>query len=178
MHEVAAPRIPAADRRAVLRAELEQTRAHFAAQLALLSEADLGRPSANPAWSNGELIWHMTFYLVSVPGQLDRLRRGRRVVPLLPAWLLNTYNRVSTRWGARGKSLLEHSRIYGEAHLRALVALDSIHDDEWTRGAELPYMGPTFPGEFRSVESLFRYHARHVAEHITQLRPAGNQTGR
>lgn len=176
MHEVAAPALPADDRRTALRAKLERARTLFNAQLALLSEADLSRPSANRAWTNGDLLWHITFYLVSIPKPRAQLRRGRRVVPPLPAWLLNAYDRIATRWGAPGTSLLVHGRIYVGAHLSALVALDSIHDEEWTRGAHLPYMGPIFPGEFRSVESFFRYHARHVAEHIAQLRPSGDQT--
>lgn len=177
MHEVAAPALPADDRRTALRSKLERARTLFNAQLALLSEADLSRPSANRAWTNGDLLWHITFYLVSIPKPRAQLRRGRRVVPPLPAWLLNAYDRIATRWGAPGTSLLVHSRIYVGAHLSAGGAGQHPRRGVDARRTSTLYdMGPIFPGEFRSVESFFRYHARHVAEHIAQLRPSGDQT--
>ena len=53
-----------------LRAELEATRQAFRALLATLRPADWTRPSLNPAWTIGEVLWHITGYLFLIPQQL------------------------------------------------------------------------------------------------------------
>jgi hypothetical protein len=59
-----------------LTAELEATRQTFQALVATLTPADWTRPSANPAWSIGELLWHITGYLFLILQQLIWLQSG------------------------------------------------------------------------------------------------------
>jgi uncharacterized protein (TIGR03083 family) len=155
-----------------LRAELEATRQAFQAVLALLTPADWSRPSTNPAWTIGEVLWHITGYLFMIPEQLTWLRDRP-----LPAFTdasadeLNRENVLHTRAGAQAQTLSSIAQAYEEGHAATLVALSSVRDDEWSIGVRMPEMGPTFTGEYRTIEALFRYHARHFAEHAAQIPP-------
>jgi hypothetical protein len=149
---------------------LEATRQAFAALLASLTDADWNAPSANPAWTNGELLWHITGYLFIIPEQLELLRRGAWLdMSQLSADELNRGNVEEARQGAQAHTLVSLAQAYADGHAATLAALHTVRDDEWAMGARMPDMGPTFSGEYRTIEALFRYHARHFAEHAAQI---------
>ena len=50
---------PAQPDRTALRAEIESARKDFHELLASLSDEDWRKKSANPAWSVGQLMWHL-----------------------------------------------------------------------------------------------------------------------
>lgn len=50
-----------------VRTELELAHRRFHALLDLFSEAEWVAPSRNPAWTNGQLIYHMLFAFVLIP---------------------------------------------------------------------------------------------------------------
>ena len=52
--------------RAEILAELATTRATFHALLTPLTDADLRKPSHNPGWTNGEILFHMTFGFILI----------------------------------------------------------------------------------------------------------------
>jgi hypothetical protein len=156
-----------------LRAELEAARQAFDTLLATLAPDDWSAPSANPSWTNGEVLWHITVYLFMIPGQLELLRHGAWPdMSQVSADELNDANVDDTRQGARAHSLASIAAAYAEGQAATLAALDTVRDDEWPLGARMADMGPTFTGEYRTIEGLFRYHARHLAEHAAQLNPS------
>jgi uncharacterized protein (TIGR03083 family) len=153
-----------------LATELEATRQAFHAMVATLTPADWTRPSANPAWTIGEVLWHITGYLFLIPQQLIWLQTGT-FPDLTPqsAEDLNQGNVHQTRVGAQRQTLRSIVQAYEEGHAATLAALQSVRDDEWQVGVRMPDMGPSFQDEYRTIEALFRYHARHFAEHIAQI---------
>ena len=50
-----------------IRDELEETRRQFHALLGSLSAEDWDAPSRNPAWTNGQLVFHMLFAFMLIP---------------------------------------------------------------------------------------------------------------
>lgn len=157
-----------------LHAELEATRQAFHSILATLTPADWSRPSLNPAWTIGEMLWHITGYLFMIPQQLAWLQTGTFPDQTqLSAEDLNHGNIHQTRAGAQSQSFGSIAQAYEEGHAATLVALQRVCDDEWQIGVRMPDMGPTFTGEYRTIEALFRYHARHFAEHVAQI-PTGS----
>jgi hypothetical protein len=52
-------------RREAIYKELETTRARFHSLFNSLSEDDFKKQSLNPGWTNGEILAHMTFGLLS-----------------------------------------------------------------------------------------------------------------
>jgi uncharacterized protein (TIGR03083 family) len=153
-----------------LTAELEATRQTFQALVATLTPADWTRPSANPAWSIGELLWHITGYLFLILQQLIWLQSG--TFPDLTqrsAEDLNRGNVEQARAGAKRQTFTSIVQAYEEGHAATLAALQGVRDNEWQIGVQMPDMGSTFSGEYRTIEALFRYHARHFAEHVAQI---------
>jgi hypothetical protein len=158
---------------AELHAELETTRQTFHALLATLIPSDWSTPSTNPAWTNGELLWHITGYLYIIPEQLELLRAGTFPdMTDVPTDELNQDNETETRAHAHTHTLLSIAPAYEDGHASTLKALQSIQDHEWEFGVRMPDMGPTFTGEYRTIETLFRYHTRHFAEHAAQIAPS------
>jgi len=153
-----------------LRAELETTRQAFHDLLAGLTPEDWDRPSLNPTWSIGEILWHVTLYLFVVPQQLIWLQTNTFPDPFTEsADELNEGNVQQTREGAQEQTFGSIARTYEAGHAATLAALASVRDHEWPIGVRMPDMGPTFTGEYRTIEALFRYHARHFAEHAAQI---------
>ena len=153
-----------------LSSELEATRQAFFALVATLTPADWTHPSANPAWTIGEVLWHITGYLFLIPQQLIWLQTG--TFPDLTqrsAEDLNRGNVHQTRAGAQHQTLTSIVQAYEEGHAATLAALQSVRDDEWQIGIRMPDMGPSFRDEYRTIEALFRYHARHFGEHVAQI---------
>ena len=82
-------------------------------------------------------------------------------------------NVQQTREDAKEQTFSSLAQTYETGHAATLAALDSVRDDQWQIGVQMPDMGPTFTGEYRTVEALFRYHARHFAEHVVEI-PTGS----
>jgi uncharacterized damage-inducible protein DinB len=159
------------------RAELESTRQAFHELLATLAPEDWDRPSRNPSWTIGEILWHIANYLLIIPDQLIWLQTNTFPDPL--AWSadeLNAGNVQQTREDAHGQSFTTLAQLYETGHAATLAALDSVRDHEWQIGVQMPDMGPTFSGEYRTIEALFRYHARHFAEHAAEIPTASAAT--
>ena len=153
-----------------LRAELEATRQAFHALLAALAPADWDRLSLNPRWTIGEVLWHITLYLEIIPQQLVWLQTHSFPDPFNgSADELNEGNVEQTRAGAQEQTFASIGQAYEAGHAATLAALGTVRDHEWSIGVRMPDMGPTFTGEFRTIEALFRYHARHFAEHAAQI---------
>jgi uncharacterized protein (TIGR03083 family) len=153
-----------------LRAELETVRQAFQALLATLGPEDWDHPSLNPAWTIGEVLWHITGYLFMIPQQLMLLQTGTFPDQTkLSAESLNRGNVRQTRAGAQAQTFSTIAQVYDQGHAATLAALQRVRDDEWQIGVRMPDMGPTFTGEYRTIEALFRYHARHFAEHAAQI---------
>lgn len=91
--------------------EFESTRSTFHALLDSLSEEDLLMKSSNPGWTNGEIIFHMTFAfmilsalipLVKFFGHLPKSysRLFARVLNSM-TWFFNWINAIGARGGGR-----------------------------------------------------------------------------
>lgn len=141
-----------------IRAELRATHAAFHDLVDQLAPADWDRKTGNPAWTVGDLLYHLVSSLELLPREVAHARKGKGLYNL-PRFLLDPLNAWSTRWGARGVSLATVTGRYDRAHAAALQALDQVRHDEWRCGAR-------FWGEgFLDIEGLFHAQSRHFAEH-------------
>ena len=151
--------------RTELRAELIATQVAVQQLFAAVSAADWPRRSANPAWTIGEVLAHLTWSLEQLPREVERARQGRGLYNLPPR-LRDPLNVLVTRLYARRHPQQALAQRYVAASAAALQTLEGIGDDEWGRGAN-------FWGEgFHDIEALFRAQARHLAEHAEDIRQA------
>ncbi|MGH2409887.1 MAG: maleylpyruvate isomerase N-terminal domain-containing protein, partial [Chloroflexota bacterium] len=120
--------------RADLQAELAATRAAVKRILAGMSDADWRRRSANPAWTVGAVLTHLTWSLKHVPREVEGARKGRGMYNL-PAILAGPVNMLATRLLARRYTRRTIAQQYDAAYAAVLRTLEGVGDDEWRLGA-------------------------------------------
>lgn len=149
---------PEASRRDALRAELEATRAAFHTLARSYDGPAWQEKSTTTDWTCGEVLVHLTWALEQLPQEIDSARRNKGMFNF-PKWLAAPLSYWYGRWLARAATPDEIRRRYAQAMDATLFKLDTIHDDEWSRGAD-------FYGEgFHSIEDLFHAPAKHLTDH-------------
>ncbi len=143
-------------KRDAIRVELVATLDAYHELLNSLSDEDWKKRSGNPAWTVGQLMWHIAWAGGFVPRGVADCKRGKGFNP--PQFIANPVNTLITRWGARSATPQSVAEKYDAAHTATLAALDEVKEDEWDRGAKVF-------GEFETVESVLRSPASHFKEH-------------
>jgi hypothetical protein len=177
-----------------IRAELEATRIEYHKLVDSLSDQDWHKKSGNPAWTIGQLLFHMTLAPRLLPSEVRLIRKRktmpkllaflfnqpgvivtrkgtqkRKTVPRLPALLFNQLNVLITRIGARNVTRRSVGEKYDAAHAAALNALETIEEHEWSQGVHYPGWDRFLDGHV-TLERLFRYLAVHFEVHAEQIR--------
>jgi hypothetical protein len=143
-------------KRDAIRTELAATRDAYHELLDSLSPEDWKKKSGNPAWSVGQLMWHIAWAGGFVPRGVADCKRGKGMNP--PQFVTDTLNMLITRWGARRATPQSVAEKYDAAHAAVLATLDEVKEDEWDKGAKVF-------GEFETVESALRSPVSHFKEH-------------
>ncbi len=143
-------------KRDTIRAELETTRTAYHELLNSLSPEDWKKKSGNPAWSVGQLMWHIAWGDGFAPRAVADCKRGRGLNP--PQFIGNTVNMLITRLGASRATPQSVAEKYDAAHTAILAVLDKVKEGEWDKGAKIF-------GEFFTVESVLRSPVSHFKEH-------------
>jgi hypothetical protein len=149
-----------ADRDAI-RAELESTRAAYHTLLNSIPEADWQRKSGNRAWTVKQLMSHLASAPAYTAGSIGMVRRGKGFNP--PGFLVNTFNVLTPRWGARGATPESAGEQYDAGHEKLIALLDTVEDGEWQKGSR-------FFGQHQTIEQLFRSVPEHFKEHEPDIR--------
>lgn len=162
-----------------IRAELEATRAAFHSLSHALSAADRRRPSRNAAWTNGEVLFHITFAFMLLPALLWLVRLFGRLPRQSSkpfAALLNRstplFNRINALVPHIGGRLYRGDRLgrkYDRLHARILRLLDAIPERDMQRGMYYPdrWDGLFYP--YMTLADLFLYPTIHFRFHRDQL---------
>ena len=156
-----------------LRLEMIETCDAYHALLAEVPDEAFPQPSDNPAWTIGEVLFHMSLAPRFLTADL-RMILGNHLLAkifgaLVPASLFNRLNEVYTRYGGRSQNRLSLARRYDRAHQQALQALDKLQEEDLKKSLEYPGYDPLLSGEV-TVERLFRYIKLHFEIHARQIR--------
>ncbi len=162
-----------------IRAELEATRAAFHALSRSLSAADRKRQSTNPAWTNGEVLFHITLAFLLLPALMWFVRFFGR---LPKAWskpfatLLNRSTPIFNRLNALGPHIGGRiyrgdrlDRKYDRVHTHIVRLLDVIPNTELLRGMYYPDKWDGLFHPYMTIADLFRYPTIHFRFHRDQL---------
>lgn len=173
-----------------IRAELEATRAAFHALSHSLSAADRRQQSRNAAWTNGEVLFHITFAFMLLPSLLWLVRLFGRLPrqwskPFAALLNLSTpiFNRVNAIGPHLGGRLFRGGRLdrrYDWIHARILRLLDAIPDEEMQRGMYYPDRWDSLFHRYMTLADLFLYPTTHFRFHRDQLEmpvPTGRTEG-
>jgi hypothetical protein len=150
---------PAPDRQAI-RAEIESARTAYHKLLGSLSDEDWRKKSANPAWSVGQLMWHVGRGMEFFTQNVGYCRKGRAPNP--PAWLIAPGNVLLTRFGSRGATRASAGEKYDRGHQALLACLEGVKDDEWAKGVRAY-------GNDYTIASTFGQVAKHYQEHESDI---------
>lgn len=164
-----------------IRLELEEARLAFHSLLASLSDDAWRGPSANPGWTNGEVIFHMTLGFMILVALIPLVRLFGR----LPPWasriyasildfatpLFNWVNALGARGGGRVYDRASIGASFDRAHRRLRRLIDRLPDGEWRRSMHYPRRWDPLFDEAMTVERAFRYMVEHFNFHMGQIAP-------
>jgi hypothetical protein len=166
---------------AALVSELERARANFRRAAESLTEVSWNRPSANPQWTNGQMMFHVLLAFMLLPYLVPLARFFGR---LPPAWskplaasldlatpIFNWVNGLGPRGAATVFSRVRVLRRYDALHDYAIRALTRTRVADLERGMHYPRRwDPMFRG-YMTLGDVFRYPAIHMAHHMGQIVP-------
>ncbi|MCL4872379.1 MAG: maleylpyruvate isomerase N-terminal domain-containing protein [Anaerolineae bacterium] len=156
-----------------LRREIEETRTAFHRLVDEVPEEALSRPSDNPAWTIGEVLYHMSLaprLMVADVSMITGERQAYRLLPkLIPQALFDWVNKVYTRSKGRNLSHRELIEAYDQATVKILQVLESVGKEDFEKRAVYPGWDPLLAGEV-TLAQLFHYVKAHFEVHEGQIR--------
>lgn len=160
--------------KAELERDLDETHHRFIDLVESIPESDYSLPSDNPAWSVGDILFHITlgpralalevWMTVYAAGLYNFLMRH------FPSRFFNSVNAWFGRGRSRRVSRQSLLKAYGKAHAAIKSELRRTREEDLVKSVVYP---PDFVSDLAgevSVERLFRYVTGHFEEHERALR--------
>lgn len=162
-----------------LATEMEETRQRFHQLLATIPDDAFPRPSNNPAWTIGELLYHMSiaprFMVADVKLILKRPFLLKLLPKIFPESLFHGLNARLTRYGARKLNRQFLADAYDKAHERNLKTLRSLDEADLQLSVHYPGWDPMLAGEV-TLAMLFGYIKRHFDSHAADIQAILTET--
>ena len=152
--------------------ELETTYSRAIALIESISEADYPLPTNNPAWTVGDILFHITlgpqalaFEAWMITHMRGLFQFGMRHFPS------RLFNRVNASFGQQGNRVSRQGLIkaYGKAHAVIRSRLRRTQEEDFAKSVVYP---ADFVSELEgevTVERIFRYVTEHFELHERQL---------
>jgi hypothetical protein len=161
-----------------LRQEIEVTRVAFHHLLDSIPDEALSFTSGNPAWTIGQVLFHISIIPRYIFVEVQMIRKQRWIyilmVRMVPKRVFDWLNAHMTRLLARRLSHQSLSREYERTQTAVLRALDAIPEADFSKTMTYPFWDPLLTGEV-SVEYLFGYIKRHFDSHAKQIEEVMNR---
>jgi len=156
--------------------EMEITRQNFHHLLDSVPEAIYHHPSDNPAWTIGEVLFHISlaprFLTADLRMIIGQAWISKLIGVFVPKSVFDKLNEYFTRrWASRNMTREKLGRAYDKAHDNAMRALKSLREDDFGKSLEYPDYDELLSGVV-SVEKLYRYITIHFDAHAEQIRKA------
>ena len=155
--------------------ELETARQDFHHLLDFVPDAFYHHPSLNPAWTIGDVLYHITLGPPAIRFEIWMICNARGLFQLfmndITANLFNRGNALFTRHPKRitHQGLL---KAYEAGHAGLLSSLKRMNEKDFQKAVIYPKtFVPEIAGEV-SIERLFRYAKDHVDIHSEQIHKA------
>jgi hypothetical protein len=156
-----------------LRAELIQTHKAYHDLLADVPDEAFSKHSDNPAWTIGEVLFHMSlaprFVVTDLRMIISRPWLAKIFAVLVPIPVFNRLNEFFTRYWSRNLNRKFLAEQYDTAHRRALNSLERLQEADFEKSLTYPGYDPLLAGTV-TVERLYRYMKLHFDVHAGQIR--------
>jgi hypothetical protein len=154
--------------------EMEGTRQDFHHLLDSVPESLYPHPSDNPAWTIGEVLYHISlaprFLTADLRMLLGQAWIARVFGSIFPKSIFDKLNEYFTRrWASHNMTHDKLARAYDKAHENAMQALASLKEEDFGKSLEYPPYDELLTGTV-TVERLYRYITIHFNVHAEQIR--------
>ena len=153
--------------------ELESTRLDFHHLLDSVPEAFYSHPSDNPAWTIGDVLYHITLGTPAIRFEIWMIRHA----PWFMRIALNDLTSRIFNWGnalfARHPKHITRqtlTKAYERGHTGLLSSLKRMQEDDFGRSVNYPEVFVSELAGEVSIERLFRYIKLHLDVHTGQIR--------
>jgi len=153
--------------------ELEATRQGFHHVLNSVPEAFYHHPSLNPAWTVGDVLYHITLGPPALRFEIWMIRHARRFFQLAMNDLTSSiFNRVNVVFARHPKRITRQSllKAYEAGHAGIMSSLKRTREDEFQKSIRYPESFVTELAGEVTVERLFRYTKSHFEIHAGQIK--------
>jgi hypothetical protein len=150
--------------RAAIRSSIEAMAPEFVTLVAEIGDGGWKKTSGLPAYTCGQLAWHLAAGTAFLAGQTAKAKDGKALNP--PAFvrpILYKLNEWRTRVVSRKATPASVLADFDSA-VRKLLALLESFDDETLR------LSATRMGETMTIADMFQKPAEHLAEHAGHIR--------
>lgn len=155
-----------------LRQEIEATRTSFHELLNSIPDEAFELPSENPAWTIGEVLYHMSIAPRMLGTDVKMILNQNwfyRLIPvIIPKRLFDWLNKILTKFGARNLTREFLASEYDKANSATLKALNEVREMDFKKKLNYPDWDPILSGEV-TLERLFHYIKLHFDLHAAQI---------
>lgn len=155
--------------------ELEWTSNRFTVLVNSIPESDYSLPTDNPAWTVGDILFHMTLGPRALAFEAWMIVHARGLFQFgMRHFPSRLFNQVNAAFGRQGKRVSRQGllKAYGQAHAVIKSRLRRTREEDLGKMVVYP---PDFVSELAgevSVERIFRYVKGHFEVHVVALRRA------
>ncbi|MBI3161860.1 MAG: DinB family protein [Chloroflexi bacterium] len=153
--------------------ELQETHGKFLALLDSIPEADYSLPTDNPAWTVGDILYHITLGPKALSFEIWMIVHARWAFQFgLNYFPSKLFNRINARFARRGKRINRQmlARAYEAGHAGIRSRLRRTREEQMQLSVAYPAeLEEMLAGEC-SVERLFHHVKNHFEAHAGQLR--------
>ncbi len=160
-------------RKEELIAELESTRREYVRLVESIPMESYGLPSGNPAWTIGDILYHITLGPPAILTEIWMIRHT--------PWFLGTFlNNWTSRPFNWGNALFARYRVritprlliqaYERGHAGLVTSVQRMPEKDFDKSVRYPEAFVTELAGVVTVERLFRYIKKHFEIHASQIR--------
>jgi len=155
--------------------EMETTLRSFHHLLDSVPDAFYNHPSSNPAWTIGDVLYHITLGPTALRFEIWMIVHARGIFQLVMNDITsNIFNRINAMFASRPKRITSQRLInaYEAGHTGLISSLKRLDEDDLRKSIIYPKsFVPEIAGKV-SVERLFHYITEHFDIHAKQIREA------
>lgn len=153
--------------------ELETTRQNFHHLLDSIPEALYVHPSENPAWTIGDVLYHLTLGSPAIRFEIWMIRHASGIYQLLlNDTISRLFNRINALFARRGQRVTRQRLIkaYEAGHAGLVSSLRRMQAEDFARSVNYPEAFISELAGVATIERLFRYIKLHFDIHAGQIR--------
>lgn len=155
--------------------EMETTRQNFHHLLDSIPEALYVHPSANPAWTIGDVLNHITIGLPAIRVELWMISHASGLFQfVLNDTMSRLINWLNAPFARRGGRVTRQRLIkaYEAGHAGLISSLKRMREEDWGKSVNYPEVFVSELAGVVTVERLFRYVTLHFDVHAEQIKTA------